>query len=138
MVGPVYAQSDSFSRWNGTFIYGGGGVEFRLGNKFAMGGEGGVLSKTGYTTGIAAFTPAVHFLAKDSKSKIDPFVNFGISILMNTGSVSTPMVHLGGGMNYSLGKRIGARFEYRHHVWSPEADEWVQLAAFRAGIVFGF
>lgn len=137
-AGPVYASSSGFSRWNGTFIYAGGGIDARLSNKFAIGGEGGILSKSGYTAGMAAFTPAVHFLAKDSKSRIDPFINGGISVLFNTGSVSTPMAHFGGGLNYSMSPRLGMRFEYRHHLWSPESEEWVQLAAVRIGIVYGF
>lgn len=140
--GPVFVPESAFSRWNGTLVYLGGGVESRIGNNFAMGGERRALSKItsggGYTAGMAAATPAFHFMAKDSPSKFDPFINGGVSVMFNTGSVSLPMALFGGGLNYSVSPRLGMRFEYRDHVWSPEAEEWVQLAAFRVGMVYSF
>ena len=142
VAGPVFVPQSAFSRWNGTFVYAGGGIEFRIGNTFAMGGDGGVLNKitngSSYTTGMASATPAFHFKARHSPGRFDPFINGGASILFDKYSVSIPMIHFGGGLNYSFSSRFGMRFEYRHHVWSPEAEESVQLAAFRAGIVYGF
>jgi len=137
VAGPVFVPQSAFTRWNGTFLYAGGGIESRIGKTFAMGGDGGILSKSRNTTGMAAATPAFHFKAEDSPGRFDPFINGGVSILFNTNSVSTPMVHFGGGINYSMNRRLGMRLEYRHHLWSPEAEEWVQLAAFRFGMVFG-
>jgi len=138
VAGPVFVPQSDFSRWSGTFVYLGGGVESRIGNKFAMGGEVGAISRvdSSYTAGMATATPAVHFAAKDSQSKFDPFINGGVSVLFNTGSVSLPMVHFGGGVNYSVNPRLGMRFEYRHHIWSDEGV--VQLSAFRLGIVYSF
>jgi hypothetical protein len=46
-------------------------------------------------------------------------------------------IHYGGGLNYWLRRRIGLRFEFRHHIWSPEAGEAVHLVGFRVGVVFG-
>jgi len=125
VAGPVFVPQSGFTRWSGTFLYAGRGIESRIGKTFAMGGEGGILSKSGYTTGMAAATPAFHFIPGNSPSRVDPFINGGVSILFDTNSVSIPIVHFGGGLNYSVNQRLGMRFEYRHHLWSPEADEWV-------------
>jgi hypothetical protein len=45
-------------------------------------------------------------------------------------------VHYGGGLNYWVGRRIGLRFEFRHHLWSPEGGETVHLIGFRIGVAF--
>lgn len=80
-------------------------------------------------------TPAFHFISRDSKSRFDPFVDGGLSLLFaRAGGVA---LHYGGGMNYWLGHRTGLRFEFRHQIWSPEMGEAVHLVGVRVGIVFG-
>ncbi|MGO8737245.1 MAG: hypothetical protein ACLQVM_31145 [Terriglobia bacterium] len=80
-------------------------------------------------------TPAIHFISRDSKRKFDPFVDGGFSLLVGSGVAVA--IHYGGGMNYWLRRRIGLRFEFRHHIWSVESGETVNMVGFRVGIVFG-
>ena len=42
-TGPVVVPKSAFTRWNGEFIHVGGGGEGRLTDRFALGGEAGVL-----------------------------------------------------------------------------------------------
>jgi hypothetical protein len=137
--GPVVVPKSAYTRWNGDFVHVGGGGEGRLTNRFALGAEIGVLkpitNQYAITTGLASVSPAFHFMSRDSKSRFDPFVDGGLSLLLARGGGVA--FHYGGGMNYWLGRRIGLRFEFRHHLWSPEAGEAVHLVGFRVGIVFG-
>lgn len=136
--GPVIVPKSAFTRWNGDFVHVGGGGEGRLIDRFAIGGEIGVLkpvtNKYAITSGLASVTPAFHFTAKDSKHKFDPFVDGGVSLLIARGGAIA--IHYGGGANYWLRRRFGLRFEFRHHIFSPESGEAVHLVGFRVGIVF--
>jgi len=137
--GPVVVPKSAYTRWNGDFIHVGGGGEGRLTERFALGGEVGVLKPTtnqyAITSGLASVTPGFHFSSKNSRSRFDPFVDGGLSLLFASGGGIA--IHYGGGMNYWLRRRFGLRFEFRHHIWSPESGEVVHLVGFRAGIVFG-
>ncbi len=139
--GPVVVPKSAFTRWNGNFVHVGGGGEGRLTDRFALGGEIGVLKPTtnqyAITTGLASVTPAFHFISKHSKQKFDPFVDGGFSLLAGGGGGGGVAIHYGAGMNYWLRRRFGLRFEFRHHIFSPEAGEAVHLVGFRVGIVFG-
>jgi hypothetical protein len=138
--GPVVVPKSAFTRWNGGFVHAGGGGEGRLTDRFALGGEIGVLkpvtNQYAITTGLASVTPAFHFISRDSKRKFDPFVDGGFSLLAGGGGGAVA-IHYGGGMNYWVGRRFGLRFEFRHHIFSPETGEAVHLVGFRVGIVFG-
>ena len=137
--GPVVVPRSAFTRWDGTFIHAGGGGEARLANRFGLGGELGVLkpvtNQYAITTGLGSVTPAYHFIRRDSKRKFDPFVDGGVSLLVGGGGAAAA-VHYGGGVNYWVGRRLGLRFEFRHHLWSPEAGEAIHLIGFRVGIAF--
>lgn len=138
--GPVVVPKSAFTRWNGDFIHVGGGGEGRITGRFALGGEFGVLmpitnQQNAITTFVGSVTPAFHFFDKDSRSRFDPFVNGGLSLLAGRGGAFA--VHYGGGMNYWLHRRIGLRAEFRDHLWSPEAGEAIHLVDFRFGIVIG-
>jgi hypothetical protein len=137
--GPVVVPKSAFTRWNGNFVHVGGGGEGRITNRFALGGEIGVLkpitNQYAVTTFLGSVTPAFHFISKDSKRKYDPFVDGGLSLLAGRGAGIG--IHYGGGMNYWLRRRVGLRFEFRHHIWSPESGEAVHLVGFRVGIIFG-
>ena len=137
--GPVVVPQSAYTRWNGDFVHVGGGGEGRVTGRFALGGEIGVLKPTtnqyAITTAVASVTPAFHFISKDSERKFDPFVNGGFSLLVGRGGAIA--VHYGGGVNYWIRRRIGLRFEFRHHLWSPESGEVVHLVGVRVGIVFG-
>jgi hypothetical protein len=139
--GPVVVPKSAFTRWNGNFVHVGGGGEGRLTDRFALGGEIGVLKPTtnqyAITTGLASVTPAFHFISKRSKRKFDPFVDGGFSLLAGGGGGGGVAIHYGAGMNYWLRRRFGLRFEFRHHIWSPESGEAVHLVGFRVGIIFG-
>ena len=115
VAGPVVVPRSDFTRWNGSFVYAGGGGEARLTDRFGLGGDVGVLNPVtnpfAITAGLAAVTPAYHFMSKDSNLTIDPFLNGGVSVLFTSGSISLPAVHYGGST--------------------------VHLVAFRAGIVIG-
>ena len=91
--------------------------------RFALGGEIGVLkpvtNQYAVTRGLASVTPAFHFISRDSKRKFDPFEDGGLSLLVGRGGAVA--IHYGGGMNYWLRRRIGLRFEFRHHIWSIES-----------------
>jgi hypothetical protein len=136
--GPVVVPKSAFTRWNGSFVNVGGGAEGRLTERIALGGEIGVLkpatNQYAVTTGLASVTPAFNFFPKNSKSRLDPFVDGGLSLLFARGGGIA--IHYGGGMNYWLRRRIGLRFEFRHQIWSPESEA-VHLVGFRAGMVFG-
>jgi hypothetical protein len=137
--GPVVVPRSAFTRWDGTFIHAGGGGEARLANRFGLGGELGVLkpvtNQYAITTGLGSVTPAYHFIRRDSKRKFDPFVDGGVSLLVGGGGAAAA-VHYGGGVNYWVGRRLGLRFEFRHHLWSPEAGEAIHLIGFRIGVTF--
>ncbi len=137
--GPVVVPKSAFTRWNGNFVHVGGGGEGHLTDRFALGGEIGVLkpvtNQYAITTGLASVTPAFHFISRDSKRKFDPFVDGGLSLLAGRGGAIA--IHYGGGMNYWLRRRVGLRFEFRHQLWSPETGETVHLVGFRVGIIFG-
>jgi len=138
VVGPVVVPRSAFTRWDGTFVHVGGGAEGRLTSRFGLGGELGVLkpvtNRYAVTTGLASVTPAYHFISRDSDRRSDPFVDGGLSILFGRGSGAA--IHYGGGLNYWFRRRIGLRLEFRHHFWSPEAGETINLVGFRVGIVF--
>jgi len=140
-AGPVVVPQSAFTRWNGDFTHVGGGGEGRITDRFALGGEIGVLAPVtnqyAMTTGLASVTPAFHFVHRDSRRKFDPFVGGGVSLLFASGGSGGIAVHYGGGMNYWLRRRFGLRFEFRDHVWSPEAGETVHLLDFRFGVVVG-
>jgi hypothetical protein len=143
VAGPVVVPQSAFTYWNGTYLYAGGGIESRIGSQFAMGGEAGVLRRgssfgRSFTDGMLSATPAFHLISRDSKSRIDPFINGGISVLFNSYSVSIPMIHFGGGINYVIREHLAVRVEFRHHIWSAESGSTVLLDALRSGIVFGF
>ena len=138
--GPVVVPKSAFTRWNGDFVHVGGGGEGRLTDRFALGGEIGVLkpvtNQYAITTGLASVTPAFHFISRESKRKFDPFVDGGFSLLAGGGGGAVA-IHFGGGVNYWVRRRFGLRFEFRHHIFSPESGEAVHLVGFRVGIVFG-
>ena len=136
--GPVVVPRSAFTRWDGTFIHVGGGGEARLTNRFGLGGELGVLkpvtNQYAITTGLASVTPAYHFFARGSNRTFDAFVNGGFSVLFGSGAGAA--IHYGGGLNYWVRRRLGLRFEFRHHLWSPEAGETIHLIGFRVGLAF--
>jgi hypothetical protein len=136
--GPVVVPRSAFTRWDGNFVHVGGGGEGRLTNRFALGGELGVLkpvtNQYAVTTGLASVTPAYHFISRESSRKIDPFADGGISLLFGSGGAVA--VHYGGGLNYWVRQRVGLRLEFRHHLWSPEGGETIHLVGFRIGLAF--
>jgi hypothetical protein len=136
--GPVVVPQSAYTRWNGDFVQVGGGGEGRLAERFALGADVMVLlpvtNEYALTTGVLSFTPAYHFARGNKKSKLDPFVGGGLSGLVSRGGAVT--IHYGGGANYWLNRHLGLRFEFRHHIWSPEGGENINLVGFRAGIVF--
>ena len=138
-AGPVAVPRSAFTRWNGNFLHVGGGAEGRLTDRFALGGELGVLkpvsNRDAITTGLVSVTPAYHFISRGSNRKVDPFVDGGISFLFGRGGAV--VFHYGGGLNYWVRRRVGLRLEFRHHLWSPEAGETIHLVGIRVGIVFG-
>jgi hypothetical protein len=104
-----------------------------------VGGEIGVLkpvtNQYAVTTFLGSVTPAFHFMSRDSKHKVDPFADGGFSLLAGRGSAAA--FHFGGGVNYWVRRGFDLRFEFRHHIFSPESGEAVHLVGFRVGIVFG-
>ena len=136
--GSVVVPQSAYTRWNGDFVQVGGGGEGRLSERFALGADVMVLlpvnNQYALTTGVLSFTPAYHFARSDTKSNLDPFVGGGLSALVGRGGAVT--IHYGGGTNYWLSRRLGLRFEFRHHIWSPEGGETINLVGFRAGITF--
>jgi hypothetical protein len=136
--GPVVVPRSAFTRWNGNFVHVGGGGEGRLTDRFALGGELGVLkpvtNQYAVRTGLASVTPAYHFIPRDSNRRIDPFVDGGLSLLFGSGGGIA--AHYGGGVNYWVGRRVGLRLEFRDHLWSPEAGEAIHLIGFRIGVTF--
>ncbi len=136
--GPVVVPKSAFTRWNGNFVQVGGGGEGRVTERFALGGEIGVLKPTtnqyAVTTALASISPAFHFVSERSRSKFDPFVDGGLSLLAGRGAAVA--FHYGGGANYWLGRHVGLRFEFRHHIFASEGEA-VHLVGFRIGLVFG-
>jgi hypothetical protein len=136
--GPVVVPRSAFTRWNGNFVHVGGGAEGRLMDRFALGGELAVLkpltNRDAITTGLVSVTPAYHFISRESRRKIDPFADGGLSLLFGSGGALA--FHYGGGLNYWVWRRVGLRFEFRHHLWSPEAGEAIHLVGIRVGIAF--
>ena len=141
IAGPVVVPQSAFTRWNGNFIHVAGGGEGRITDRFAVGGEAGVLlpvtNQYAVTTGLASVTPAFHFFSRKSQGKFDPFAGGGVSILLGAGGAGGLAIHYGGGMNYWFKPRVGFRCEVRDHVWWPESGETVHLVDLRFGIVVG-
>jgi Outer membrane protein beta-barrel domain len=136
--GMVTVPRSAYTRWDGNFVYIGGGGEGRIAGRFALGGELGVLdpvtNRYALTTVLASVTPAYHFAKKETKDRFDPFVNGGLSVLGSQGVGFA--LHYGVGMNYWFHRRWGLRLEFRDHLWSPESGETVHLIAFRVGLAF--
>ena len=114
IAGPVVVPQSAFTRWNGNFIHVAGGGEGRITDRFALGGEAGVLipvtNDEAITTGLLSATPAFHFNPRESRSKFDPFVGGGASVLLGAGGAACA-IHYGGGMNYWFKPRVGFRCE---------------------------
>lgn len=137
-AGPLAVPKSAFTRWDGSFIHVGGGGEASLTERFALGGEIGVLkpltNRDAITVGLLSLNPAYHFLATSSQHKADPFVTGGVSCPFGKGGAIG--LNYGGGINYWLKSRFGLRVEFRHHLWSPEAGEAIHFLDFRFGLVF--
>jgi hypothetical protein len=137
--GSVVVPQSAYTRWNGDFVQVGGGGEGRVTERFALGADVMVLlpvnNQYALTTGVLSFTPAYHFARSDAKSKLDPFVGGGLSGIIGRGGGAVAL-HYGGGANYWLNRRLGLRFEFRHHIWSPEGGETINVVGLRAGITF--
>jgi hypothetical protein len=100
--GLVVVPKSAFTHWNGDFVHVGGGGEGRVTNRFALGGEIGVLepitNQYASTTGLASVSLAFHFFSKHSMRKYDPFVDGGFSLLVGRGGAIG--ILYGGGVNY--------------------------------------
>jgi Outer membrane protein beta-barrel domain len=140
--GPVIVPKSAFTRWNGDFIHAGAGGEARFTDSFGLGAEAGVLTPVtnqyALTTGLVSVTPAYHFVPRKSNRKTDPFVDGGFSLVLGIGAGGggAAAFHYGGGVNYWFSRRMGLRLEFRHHIWTPEAGEAINLVGFRVGLTF--
>lgn len=87
-------------------------------------------AKWGRSFGVAALNGGYHFSTGDGK--VVPFVTGGPLLFFGDGVGAG--FHAGGGVNYWLKERLGARFEFRTHV--PVNTDLQPFYGFRAGITF--
>ncbi|HWC00040.1 MAG TPA: hypothetical protein VG672_25205 [Bryobacteraceae bacterium] len=105
--------------WNGI----GAGAELGVaGQRSDFGGTvAGVFSPNGY----------YHFL-RGKDLKLDPFVTGGYTLLFRSGSAN--LFNFGGGVNYWFHRRLGARLEFRDHVYT--GDGTLHYWGIRVGLAF--
>lgn len=108
-----------------------GGGEGIIGKGFGVGAEIGALAPTeGLSSAIGTFSANgyYHFIhAKDSK--LDPFVTGGYTLLSRDGTAN--LGNFGGGVNYWFSRHVGARVEFRDHIYTTD-HYW----GFRFGVAF--
>ena len=137
--GPVVVPKSAYTRWNGDFVHVGGGGEGHLTDRFALGGEIGVLkpitNQYAITTGLASVTPAFHFIPRDSKRKFDPFVDGGLSLLAGKRRGICDSLRWRNELLAAPPYRPAIRVPRSHLV--SRGGEAVHLVDFRVGVVFG-
>ena len=96
-----------------TLQFGAGG-EAVLGKGLGVGAELGVLGTRQYfgDSAMGVFSPNGYYHFKHAKeTKADPFVTGGYTLLFRSGHAN--LANFGGGINYWLHNRLGARLEVR-------------------------
>lgn len=100
-----------------TTLHLGAGAEGLPGKGFGIGAEIGALGLTQAWGDIVAgtFSPNGYFhFARYRRSKVDPFVTSGYTLLFRNGH--TNLFNFGGGVNYCLRSNLGLRMVFRDHV----------------------
>lgn len=114
------------------FGFGGEGI---LGKGVGIGAELGGLGPTQNFTNnvLGVFSPNgyYHFI-HGGTLKADPFVTGGYTLLFRNGHLN--LFNFGGGMNYWFHRRLGARLEFRDHVYTQGAT--LHYWGFRFGLSF--
>jgi hypothetical protein len=105
-------------------------------------GVGGELVRNKAREGLAAgfnilsTNGSFHFLGGGVSHKFDPFATGGYSRLFASGA-GVNALNFGGGFNYWLTNKVGARFEFRDHVFSA-GETTTNLYGVRGGVAFAF
>jgi hypothetical protein len=117
----------------------GGGADALIFKGVGVGGEF-VRNKEreGLASGFNIFSTngSFHFLGGGTSNKFDPFATGGYSRLFASGA-GVNALNFGGGFNYWLSNKVGARFEFRDHVNSA-GESTSHLYGFRGGVALAF
>jgi hypothetical protein len=113
----------------------GAGGEWIPGKGIGAGGEIGALGPTsGFAEnvlGVVSLNGYYHFLHETRR--VDPFVTGGYSLLFRSGHANTG--NFGVGVNYWFVPKIGAKLEFRDHVW-PVDGSHIHYWGVRFGLDF--
>ncbi len=99
--------------------------------------EAGALAPPQYfgseAVGTVSLNASFHLL-RGPKHKFDPFLTTGYTLMFRNGTAN--LANFGGGTNYWFSRHVGARVEFRDHVYpsSPPVHFW----GFRFGVAFRF
>jgi hypothetical protein len=113
------------------------GGEAVLGWGLGLGAEIGGLGTRRYFTDsvFGVFSPNGYFhLLQRRSSRVDPFVTGGYTLFFRSGHAN--LFNVGGGLNVWLAGRLGARLEFRDHIWDDTSGPAVHYWGVRFGLAF--
>ncbi len=112
----------------------GAGGEGILGKGIGIGGEVGAVlpaNDVQNAVGLLSINGYYHFVHEHEK--FDPFVTGGYTLGFRGATVN--LFNVGGGMNYWFISRLGAKVEFRDHIWTPSGAT-VHAWGVRLGLTF--
>lgn len=112
----------------------GAGVDGIIGKGVGVGAEIGALGPRRRFSDVAGvFSPngSYHFV-QDRNAKADPFVTAGYSLMFRSGHAN--LFNFGVGMNYWFRRHLGARFEFRDHLYTSGGT--LHYWGFRVGLTY--
>ena len=119
----------------GSTLHFGVGGEAVLGAGIGLGAEIGALGEPRFfgdsVVGILSPNGYYHF-AHSRRSRADPFVTGGYTLLFRSGHLN--LFNFGGGFNYWFAGSLGARIEFRDHVYSSGVT--IHYWGLRLGLAF--
>ena len=148
----MFSATATAQRSNGYLFFAPGGItccsNTAMTLHFGLGGEVAVGKGVGVGAELGALGPRQHFgsdvvglfspngyyhFVHGKGAKVDPFVTGGYSLMFRSGHAN--LGNFGAGVNYWFHSRVGARFEFRDHIYSSgsTAHYW----GFRFGVAFG-
>jgi hypothetical protein len=111
------------------------GGEAVVGKGIGVGAEIGALGPRQHFSDavVGLFSPNGYYhFVHDKKVRIDPFVTGGYSLLFRSGHIN--LFNFGGGATYWFHRHLGARFEFRDHVYTSGGT--LHYWGFRMGLSF--
>ena len=99
-----------------------------------VGIEVGYLGQNGrFSSGLGLVSPNGYYHFLDRRGKADPFVTAGYTLLFRTDAAN--LFNYGAGLNYWLSDHLGAKVEFRDHVYGRDSRS-MHYWGFRFGVTF--